>query len=171
MRRRNGTTTGSSQSGPNTRYAYEHSPADEIDTVAASRLAGRLKRERDGLCRRLTPRLLAAFPEIARMLKLEGDVSVEERLNEAACERFCGLVQAICVFESFSVVDQEFRWAIGVLPRNGVSYDHQMAMVRWFFEELHRLGLEDDEAKLVSEIESYITHLIDQLYQEHGLSH
>jgi hypothetical protein len=46
-----------------------------------------------------------------------------------------------------------------------------MAMVRWFFEELHRLGLEDDEAKLVSEIESYITHLIDQLYQEHGLSH
>jgi hypothetical protein len=171
VRRRNGTATDSSQSVPNTRFAYEHDATDEIDTVAAGRLAARLKKERDGLCRRLTPRLLAAFPEIARMLKLEGDVSIEERLNEAACERFCGLVQAICVFESLSVVDQEFRWAIGVLPRNGVSYDHQMSMVRWFFEELRRLGLEDDEAQLAREMESYITHLIDQLYREYGLSH
>lgn len=131
-----------------------------MNSAAASRVAARINDKKDMLCKRVSIRLLATFPEIMRMLKLEGDAAPEQRLTEVSTGRLAELVRAILIFETLSLADQEFQWAAGVLPRNGVTYRHQSFMVRWFFEELGRLGLDAEELMVIREVEHYILDVV-----------
>jgi hypothetical protein len=135
-----------------------------MDSIAAERLSARLKEQKDGLCKRVAARLIAAFPELEHMLLLEGDISAETRLSRVSVERLFELVRAVLVFESYEVLDSEFGWAVGVLPRRGVTYQHQSAMVRCFCDEVYRLRLEADEFTLMRDIENYLLRLIRTLY-------
>ncbi len=136
-----------------------------MNATAAARLAAKLDGKRDMICKRVTVRLLATFPELKQVLHLEGGIAAEDRLNQTATDRLCELVRAILLFESLSLADQEFRWAGGVLPRYGVRYQHQSSMVRWFFEEFVRLGLDEEEMRLVGEIEQYILSIVKSVYK------
>lgn len=104
------------------------------------------------------------FPELEQLLKLEGGISAAQRLNDVSVERLCKLVQAILLFETMTIADQEFRWASGVLPRSGVTYRHQMSMVSWFFEEVRRLELDSSEMALTRQIEEHLLDQVDQIY-------
>jgi hypothetical protein len=137
-----------------------------MDSVAAERLSVRLRDQKDILCKRVAARLIAAFPELEHMLLLEGDISAETRLSRVSVERLFELVRAVLVFESYDVLDNEFQWAVGVLPRRGVTYQHQSAMVRCFCDEVYRLRLEVDEFTLMRDIEHYILRLIRTLYAD-----
>jgi hypothetical protein len=135
-----------------------------MDSAAASRLAVRLKEQKDPLCNRLADRLLQAFPEIEGMLRLEGEAAPAQRLVSSSSGRLCELVRAILIFEDLSLADKEFGWAAGVLPRSGVTYTHQTTMVRWFFEETRRLGLDASEEAASREVEQHILNVLDVLY-------
>jgi hypothetical protein len=135
-----------------------------MDSVAAERLSARLGDQKDILCKRVAARLMSAFPELEHLLLLEGDISAETRLSRVSTERLFELVRAVLIFESYDVLDNEFQWAIGVLPRRGVTYQHQSAMVRCFCDEVYRLGLEVDEFTLMRDIENYMLRLIRTLY-------
>jgi hypothetical protein len=136
-----------------------------MDSEAASSLLQQLQQHGDRLVERVTTRLLAAFPELTQMLKLEGNITVEERLRRVSSERFLKLVQAILLFETFDIADQEFEWASGVLPRSGVSYKHQAAMVRWFFDEAEQLSLTADELATLREVRQHLVKTVDRLYR------
>jgi hypothetical protein len=135
-----------------------------MDTAAASRLAARLKEQKEPLSARLAVRLLQAFPEIEGMLKLEGEAAAPQRLVSSSSGRLCELVRAILIFEDLSLADKEFGWAAGVLPRSGVSYTHQTTMVRWFFEEARQLGIGADEDAAAREVEQHILRVLNDLY-------
>jgi hypothetical protein len=137
-----------------------------VNWEAANRLIPLLSDKQDTICQRVSRRLLDAFPEIQPMLKLEGGLSVEKRLSEVSVTRLCRMVQAILLFETLTIADQEFRWAGGVLPRNGVTYQQQISMARWFFKEINQLQLNADEKLLLADIEQHILHLIDDIYKQ-----
>src|SRR5690606_10523723 len=98
-----------------------------------ARLADLLNKQRQSICEPVAARLLRAFPELARTLRLEESYAPAARLSEVAVERLSELVRSMLIFELPALADQELRWAQGVLPRKGVTYEHQSALVRWFF--------------------------------------
>jgi hypothetical protein len=117
------------------------------------------------LCNQVAERLLHAFPELAHTLRLEENYSPTARLSAVAVERLSALARAMLVFELPNLADRELAWASGVLPRNGVTHDHQAAMVRWFFEELRRLDLAPGELAQARDIEGYLLAQVRRLYQ------
>ncbi|GAB4423031.1 MAG: hypothetical protein OHK0015_00100 [Chloroflexi bacterium OHK40] len=135
-----------------------------MDTAAATRLAGKLSTQQKSLCQYVAARLLRDYPELTRTLRLEENYQPAERLSEVAVERFSELVRSVLLFELPSLADRELTWAHGVLPRHGVTVQHQAAMVRWYFEELRRLPLSGPEQELTREIEQYMLAVVQQVH-------
>lgn len=135
-----------------------------MDSAAASRLAGQLAAQQKPLCQHVSARLLRAYPELTRSLRLEENYSPAERLSQVAVERLNELVRSVLLFELPALVEQELSWAHGVLPRRGVTFQHQSAMVRWFFEEVRRLPLSAAELDLARELEQCLLRSVDAAY-------
>jgi hypothetical protein len=126
-----------------------------MDSVAATRLAGQLSSQNQPLCNHVSARLLAAYPELTRSLRLEENYTPIARLSEVAVERLNELVRSVLIFDLPSLADEELRWARGVLSRSGVTPEHQASMVRWFFEEVRKLPITTLEVSITREIEQY----------------
>lgn len=141
-----------------------------MNSVAASRLAEFLTSHEELICRRVAVRLLMIFPELESLLKLEGGILPEMRLRSMAVDRFFRMVQAVLVFEAPELAKQEFEWAAGVLPRHGVTYDHQATMVRCFFEEVDRLQPAASVAQIAHEIEQTFSDALHTAYRRNGKS-
>jgi hypothetical protein len=137
-----------------------------MDSTAATRLAGQLSTQGQPICRHVASRLLRAYPEITRSLRLDEGYHAADRLSEVAVERLNELVRAVLLFEVLSLADTELTWAGGVLPRRGVTRQHQAAMVRWFFEEVRRLPLSPAEGELSREVELYFLGAIGTAYEQ-----
>ncbi len=137
-----------------------------MDQAAASRLAGQLSAQHKPLCQHVSTRLLRAYPELSDSLRLEENYSAADRLSQVAVERLNELVRAVLLFELPALVEQELIWAHGVLPRRGVTYQHQSAMVRWFFEEVRRLPLTAAEIELARELEQSMLRSVDTVYHQ-----
>ena len=135
-----------------------------MDAIAANNLAGILNQQQGSLCPQVAARLLRSFPELAESLRLEEAYSPISRLSEMAVERLSVLVRAILVFQVPSIADGELRWASGVLPRAGITFEHQMALIRCFFEELRRFDVGPSELALSREIENYLLLQVRQVY-------
>lgn len=135
-----------------------------MDSTVATRLAGQLTAQQKPLCQHVSSRLLRAFPELTNSLRLEENYSPADRLSEVAVERLNELVRAVLLFELPALADKELVWAKGVLPRSGVTHQHQSAMIRWFFEEVRRLPLGPAELGLAREIEQYFLSVVNEAY-------
>jgi hypothetical protein len=136
-----------------------------MDSATATRLAGQLSAQQKPICHHVSARLLRTYPELTRSLRLEENYSATDRLSQVAVERFNELVRAVLLFELPSLAEQELSWAHGVLPRRGVTFQHQSAMVRWFFEEVRRLPLSPAEFDLAREIEQAMLRSVSEAYQ------
>jgi len=106
-----------------------------------------------------------AYPELTQSLRLEENYSPVSRLSHVAVERLNDLVRAILLFDLPSLADQELHWAQGVLPRSGVTPEHQTTMVRWFFEEVRKLPISSLELAITREIEQYFLGRIRQIHK------
>ncbi|NTV63223.1 MAG: hypothetical protein HGA65_06765 [Oscillochloris sp.] len=136
-----------------------------MDSVVASRLADKLSSHHQPLCNQVSARLLMAYPELTHTLRLEENYTPVSRLAAVSVERLNDLVRAILLFDLPSLADQELRWAHGVLPRSGVTPEHQSSMVRWFFEEVRKLPISSMELAIAREIEQYFLGRIKQLHK------
>lgn len=135
-----------------------------MDSTVATQLAAQLQQVHQPLGRRVAQRLLQAYPELTHTLRLEESYPAIDRLSEVAVERLLELVRSVLLFGLPALADSELRWAVNVLPRSGVTYQHQSSMVRWFFEEVRQLRLSTAELKLTHELESYFLKVVTQVY-------
>ena len=133
------------------------------DSAAATSLANRLSSEQKLICQCVAARLLQTYPELLEMLRLE-EHQAAERLSEVAVERLSELVRSVLLFELPTIADSEFSWAHGVLPGQGVTHQHQAAMVRWYFDELRRLTLSPAEQAITHELEQHFLGVVRQVY-------
>lgn len=136
-----------------------------MDTVIVAQLANRLDSHREPICRDVAGRLLGAYPELARSLRLEEQYQAVERLAVVGVARLSELVRAVLLFELPSLAVQEFAWARDVLGRSGVTEQHQASMVRWFFEALRRQPLAPAESELAGELERHFLSALRQVHQ------
>lgn len=137
-----------------------------MDSTAATHLAEQLNGEHDRLCETVALRLLRAFPELTHTLRLEENYTPTTRLSHVAVTRLYELVRAVLLFEQPTIADAELRWAHGVLPRSGVTYEHQAALISWFFEEVTRLPLDTGERRIANEIERHMLMQVRQVYRQ-----
>lgn len=137
-----------------------------MDTTTASQLADQLSQMQKPLCKHVSARLLQAYPELTQALRMEENYSPADRLAQVAVERLNELVRTVLLFELPSIADNEISWAAGVLPRRGVTYQHQSSMVRWFFEEVRRLTLTPAQLELTYELERHFLLAVEQAYHK-----
>ena len=135
-----------------------------MEATAATQLASHLTAQRKPLGQHVATRLLRTFPELTHSLRLEEHYTATDRLSQVAVERFSEVVRAILLFDLPALADKEIAWAQGTLPPRGVTYQHQSAMVRWFFEEVRRLALSPAEVALTRELEHYLLNLVSKAY-------
>lgn len=136
-----------------------------MDEIAATQLARRVDDHRQAVAERVAARLLRAFPELTHTLRLEENYGPVERMTEVAVRPLSDLIRAMLLFDALEIAETELRWARGVLPRWGVSYEHTTAMIRWYFEELGRLPLSPAERAVASEVERHLLNLMVRLYR------
>lgn len=136
-----------------------------METAVATRLASQLNSQGQPICQHVAARLLRAYPEITRSLRLEESYEAADRLSEVAVERLKELVRSVLLFELPALADTELRWAVGVLPRRGVTREHQTAMVRLFFDEVRRLPISAAERDLSRELEQYFVDAIGHAFE------
>lgn len=136
-----------------------------MDTAAATRLASQLNAEGEPICQQVAARLLRAYPELTGSLRLEESYRATDRLSQMAVVRLKELVRSVLLFEHPGLADSELAWASGVLPRRGVTAEHQTAMVRWFFEEVRRLPISAAERDLSRELEQYFVQVIGSSHE------
>lgn len=86
-------------------------------------------------------------------------------MSEVSAERLCELVRAMLLFNLPTLADKELEWAYGVLPRSGITYMHQTALIRWFFDEVRLLDLSAGEVAITQELEQYMLDVLDKLYK------
>lgn len=142
-----------------------------MDEVAATQLARRVEEHRQVIAERVATRLLRAFPELTHTLRLEENYGPVERMAEVAVRPLSDLIRAMLLFDALEIAETELRWARGVLPRWGVSYEHTTAMIRWYFEELNRLPLSSAERTVAIEVEHHLLHLMVRLYRSNEPNH
>jgi hypothetical protein len=135
-----------------------------MDSTAAAHLAEQLTDKHERLCENVAVRLLNAFPEITGTLRLEENHTPTSRLSHVAVTRLYELVRAVLLFEQPTLADTELHWAHGVLPRSGVTYEHQSALISWFFEEVARLPLNTNERRLVFDLERHMLAQVRKVY-------
>lgn len=135
-----------------------------VDANVAKRLADRLQAWQHIICTRVTTRLLVTYPELVRTLRLESVTSVEERLSQVSVVRLYELVRAILLFDLPELADKELAWAYGVLPRSGVTFEHQASMIAWFFDEIQQLGIEPDETIIVEMLKQRMLDVMQRIY-------
>jgi hypothetical protein len=128
-------------------------------------LAAKIQLRQAVLGQVISRRLLETYPEINDSLRLEERYSPIERLAAVSVTRLSELVRAALIFGQPTLIDDELRWAIGYLPKQGVKFDHQDALVRWMFEEIRQMHLSNAEYNLSIELEQYIRERIKHLYR------
>ncbi len=136
-----------------------------MDETAANQLAQYVADHRQTISDRVAGRLLRAFPELMQTLRLEENYQPVERMAEVAVRPLSDLVRAMLLFAAPDLAETELRWARGVLPRWGVSFEHTTAMISWYFEELSRLPLTPSERAVAAELEQYLLNLMRRLYR------
>jgi hypothetical protein len=136
-----------------------------MDSAAATHLAELLEQKQQTLCHNVAARMLRAYPELGKMLRLEEQYGAVPRFSSMAVERLGGLVRAVLLFELPSLADNELMWAHSMLLRSGVTSQHHSSLVRWFFEELRRLPLSPAEGELTIEIERYFLSVLRRAQQ------
>ena len=135
-----------------------------MESIAAARLATHLEDHRGSMCAYVAERLLSTYPELVATLRIEQVQTAEMRLSTVAIERLSELVRAMLIFELPALAENELRWAHGVLPRHGVTHDHQSTMIRYFFDEVRKLKLGPGELIVAREMEHYLLGLVRTIY-------
>jgi hypothetical protein len=136
-----------------------------MDSAAATRLAEQLTSHQQALCYQVSSRLLTAYPELTQTLRLEENYTPTARLSVVSVERLSDLVRSVLLFDLPSLADNEFTWAKDVLGRSGVTSEHQVSMVRWFFEEVRKLPISSMEMAIAREVEQYFLSQLRQIHK------
>ncbi|WP_298815105.1 hypothetical protein [Chloroflexus sp.] len=136
-----------------------------MDEISATELARQIEQHRQTIAERVAGRLLRAFPELAHTLRLEEQYGPVERMAEVSVRPLSDLIRAMLLFNALEIAETELRWARGVLPRWGVSYEHTTTMIRWYFEEVGRLPLSPAARAVAAEVEQHLLSLMIRLYR------
>ena len=124
-------------------------------------LADQLARERNAICRAVSVRLGRTFPELCDDPTRPDRESFRRTALERSPERLHTLLQTALRLQSLSVIEQEYRWLWGVLPRYGITATHMLAMAGWYFSMAReRLALDPGDLAGLNELKRAVLRAI-----------
>jgi hypothetical protein len=108
-----------------------------LDTWLATHgpmLALALEARRDIICETVSGRLAAAYPALCYDPKRFDAETFQQITFDKSPGRFHKVLVAALRFNSLAMIEREYQWSWKVLPRYGVTAQHLLAQVRWYFE-------------------------------------
>jgi hypothetical protein len=131
-----------------------------------SRLAMALDVRRDIICESVSNRMVTTYPMLCYNPERVDAQSFQQQTFRKSPQRFHNVLLAALRFRAMSVIEREYAWTWSILPRFGVTSQHLIAQVRWYFEaaRIHVPSLNGDTPYL-RQLEVQILHAIDQITQ------
>lgn len=131
-------------------------------TVRGPVYAQQIDAHADALCGAVTMRLSAMFPALCYdAVRPDAELFQQQTFRETS-RRFHCLIQVVLRLQSLIVVEQEYRWAMHVLPRYGVQPQHMLALVHLYFDLAHALvPPNNSDESYVMALEHVVTRIIE----------
>ncbi|HEX9441464.1 MAG TPA: hypothetical protein VF909_17390 [Roseiflexaceae bacterium] len=130
-------------------------------------LADRLEAQREPICDVVAARLETVFPSLGCDLLRAGTATFTQNVYQASAYGFHRLLQVALRFQTMSVIEGEYRWAWGILPRYGVTQNHLRAQMRWYFKAARiAVALDAADQTFVDALEVLIADVIARVTAE-----
>jgi hypothetical protein len=108
-----------------------------LETLLANRgtaMAVALEDRGATICETTTTRFAALFETLLLDLTRPDVTSFQRLAFEETPRRLHRLLQVALRFQTIAVIEREYRWSWGILPRYGITLRHMQSMVRSYFE-------------------------------------
>lgn len=126
-------------------------------------LAAALDAHRDVICTTLTARLAAAFPMLCYDPNRSDSHAFHQQTLRRTPHRLHSLIQASLRLRSLAIVEREYRWAWPLVQRYGVTRQHLIAQVYWYFEVARSVvRLEDADRAALNALEISVVQIVER---------
>lgn len=127
-------------------------------------IAKSLDSQRDQICGIVSTRLATVFPTLCYDTSRPDAAYFQQHTFVEVPRRFQRVLQAVLMFQSLAVMEQEYRWGWSILPSYGVTRQHMLTQVRWYFDALRiSLPLDAADSLHLSTLEGSILEIIDRI--------
>lgn len=113
-----------------------------------SALAAALDHQREPICELVSIRLAKTYPSLCYDATRIDAESFQKLTFHEAPRRFHRVLQTLLRLAAIELIEREYRWGWGILPRYGVTAEHMLNQVRWYFASARSfvdLDAEDQE--------------------------
>lgn len=100
-------------------------------------IAGALESQREPICDSVSDQLATNFPTLCYDPTRYDALAFQQLTYRETPRRFHRLMQVLLCFQSFEVIEREYRWGWPVVHRYGVKRYHLLAQVRWYFDAVY----------------------------------
>ena len=122
-----------------------------------------LRVQGEAICEECSQRLAATFPQLCYDAERPDAAAFQRITFRETPRRFHALVLAILRFQTCSLVDQEYGWAIPILARYGVTRNEIIANIRFYFDAVrHHVTLHSQDRIGLSVLEEAIVQLVER---------
>lgn len=116
----------------------------------------------DALCSAAAMRLSSQFPALCYDPARPDAETFQQHMFRETPRRFHRLMQVVLRVQSLAVVEQEYRWAMTLLPRHGVQAQHLLVFIQIYFEVVRALvPPAQQDAPYVDTLESVIARIVE----------
>lgn len=160
---------------------HRHMPLDEdaaraaLDVWLAARgpqLSGALDKYGEQICTVVSTRLAATFPTLCYDSTRSDAEFFQQHMFHEVPRRFQRVLQAVLLFQSLAMMEQEYRWGWTILFHYGIAPLHLLAHVRWYFSALRAaVPLDTSDIKPLDTLERSILQIIEEVTASAALLH
>jgi hypothetical protein len=126
-------------------------------------IATALDAHHDLVCETIAARFADQFAGLCYDASRPDAESFQRQTFRETPRRFHRLVQVALRLQSLAVIEREYRWSWGILPRFGVTSRHMHALVRWYFEAVRALAsVLPADRPFLDQFETQILVMIDR---------
>jgi hypothetical protein len=97
-------------------------------------VAAALDSQAEMICGQVSARLASEFPTLCYFPSRIDAVAFQQHTFREVPLRFHRTVQALLFSSSLAIIEREYRWGWAILTRYGVTQEHLLAQIRWYFE-------------------------------------
>jgi hypothetical protein len=127
-------------------------------------IAAALESQREPICESVSLQLETTFPALCYDLMRADAAAFQKHTYHEVPRRFHRVMQVLLRLASVEVIEREYRWAWGILPRYGVTSEQLLAQVRWYFAAMRtRATLDADDLPHLEALEQTILQIIAQI--------
>lgn len=126
-------------------------------------IAGALEERREQICESVSVRFADAFRSLCYDDSRPDADSFQRLTFHETPRRFHRLLQVVLRLQAPSVVEREYRWSAGILPRFGVTDRHMLALVRWYFEAARvAIAIDSSDRQHLNLLEVQVVQMIER---------